>query len=161
MGVITYSSLGLNGIALNFHPFVLDHLMNENLAKTPRPISFNNWEATTFDFDENKIVSLMKKASSLGIELFVLDDGWFGKRNDDTSSLGDWYENHKKVGKGIAFLSSKAHKMGLKFGLWFEPEMVNVDSSLYKAHPDWVIKDDVHPLIFGRNQLVLDLTKKD
>ncbi|MCI6216482.1 MAG: alpha-galactosidase [Mollicutes bacterium] len=161
MGVITYSSLGLNGIALNFHPFVLDHLMNENLAKTPRPISFNNWEATTFDFDENKIVSLMKKASSLGIELFVLDDGWFGKRNDDTSSLGDWYENHKKVGKGIAFLSSKAHKMGLKFGLWFEPEMVNVDSSLYKAHPDWVIKDDVHPLIFGRNQLVLDLTKKE
>lgn len=161
LGVITYSSKGMNGISSNFHPFVLDHLMNENLARKERPISFNNWEATYFDFDERKIDSLLKKASSLGIELFVLDDGWFGSRNDDTSSLGDWYENKKKVGRGIASFSAKAHKLGLKFGLWFEPEMVNEKSNLYKAHPDWVISDNVHPLIFGRNQLNLDLSKKE
>lgn len=159
MGVITYSSLGLNGIALNFHPFVLDHLMNENLAKTPRPISFNNWEATTFDFDENKIISLMKKASSLGIELFVLDDGWFGKRNDDSSSLGDWKVNLEKI--NLKEVIDYAHSLKMKFGLWIEPEMISPNSELFKKYPSFAMFNRKTEPTLLRHQLVLDLTNKE
>jgi alpha-galactosidase len=121
----------------------------------------NNWEATYFDFDENKIVSLFKDAKNLGVDMFLLDDGWFGNkypRNDDKAGLGDWKENEKKLPQGIGFLVKKAKEDGLKFGIWIEPEMVNPKSELYEKHPDWVIKQPERPEIYYRNQLVLDLS---
>ena len=101
----------------------------------------NNWEGTYFDFNEDKIVSMAKTAKELGIELFVLDDGWFGNRNNDHQGLGDWFPNLDKLPHGIRGLSKRIHDLGLKFGLWFEPEMVNEDSNLYRNHPEWILKN--------------------
>ena len=121
-----------------------------------RPILVNNWEATYFDFTEEKIVNLAKAAKELGIELLVLDDGWFGKRNGDDSSLGDWYVNREKLPLGIDGLAKRVNEEGLKFGLWLEPEMVSVDSDLYRAHPDWCNHVPERVRCEARNQLILE-----
>ncbi|MCC8023489.1 MAG: alpha-galactosidase, partial [Clostridiales bacterium] len=159
--VMTYSAAGLNGMSRNMHQFVRDHIVRGVWQYRERPILVNNWEATYFFFDEKKIVKLAQKAKSLGAEMFVLDDGWFGKRNNDKSSLGDWYENLKKIPCGIDGLCKKVNGLGLKFGLWVEPEMVSPDSDLYRAHPDWAIETGKYKSSQGRNQLVLDLTRDD
>lgn len=161
LGVMAFSRNGENGVAHCFHRFVSNNVVPPYWAKKARPVLFNNWEGTYMDFDEAKIHSLAKKAKKLGMEMFVLDDGWFGKRNDDKSSLGDWYVNTKKLRHGIIGLSEYIHKMGMSFGLWFEPEMISEDSDLYRAHPEYAIQDGIHSPSRGRNQLVLDLTKKE
>jgi alpha-galactosidase len=154
--IITFSDKGLSGLSNNFHSMITSNIMTSQYRKQPRPLLINNWEATYFNFDEEKLLSLAKKAKSIGIELFVLDDGWFGKRDDDTTSLGDWYTNKPKLPLGVGHLADEIHKEGLQFGLWFEPEMTNEDSDLFRAHPDWVISTPNRNRSFGRNQFVLD-----
>lgn len=145
----------------SFHSFINDCVLPKANRRKPRPILLNNWEATYFSFNESKLHSLIKKAKSLGIEAFILDDGWFGHRDDDHSSLGDYSVNTKKLPHGISGLSSYAHKAGLLFGLWFEPESVSPDSELYASHPDWAIAvPGIEPSL-GRNQLLLNLTKPE
>ncbi|MCK7488390.1 MAG: alpha-galactosidase [Bacillus subtilis] len=155
--VLTYSKHGLATLSHHFHTLVNLHIVPSQWQHRERPVLINNWEATYFDFDESKLLRLARKAKQVGIELFVLDDGWFGKRDNDTSSLGDWTVNTKKLPSGIAGLAQKINRIGLAFGIWVEPEMVNPDSDLYRLHPDWALR---HPKIepsLGRNQLVLDL----
>ncbi|MCR5348222.1 MAG: alpha-galactosidase [Bacilli bacterium] len=161
MAVLTYTHNGLNGISKHMHAFVNDHVIPTRFARVPRPIAFNNWEGTYMKFNEAKLHSLAKKAKDLGCELFVLDDGWFGHRDADNSSLGDWDVYKKKLPHGIEGISKYVRKLGLKFGLWFEPEMASPDSHLLEQHPDWVIQDGIHEPSLGRHQLVLDLTKKE
>ncbi len=159
--VLTFSHEGMNGMSRHMHKFVKDHIVRGEWQYKERPILVNNWEATFFYFDEKKVLSIAKAAKDLGAEMFVLDDGWFGKRNSDNCSLGDWYVNTKKLPGGIKGLSEKVNKMGLKFGLWVEPEMVSPDSDLYRAHPDWALTSDFYDPSQGRNQLVLDLTRRE
>jgi alpha-galactosidase len=159
--VMSFSNNGLNTLSKNYHSLIKKHIIKPDWAEKERPVLFNNWEATMFDFTQKKLLKLAKSAKKLGIELFVLDDGWFGNRNSDTSGLGDWYVNKKKLPLGINKLAEKINKIGMDFGIWVEPEMVNVDSDLYRKHPDWAIKHDDRNPSFGRNQLVLDLTKKE
>ncbi|QGQ44406.1 alpha-galactosidase [Metabacillus sediminilitoris] len=159
--VMVYSWNGLNGMSQTFHDLYRNHLLRDPWKTEDRPILINNWEATYFDFDEDKLVSIAKSAKELGIELFVLDDGWFGERNDDTSSLGDWFENEQKLPNGLTSLGKKLNSLGLKFGLWFEPEMVNQNSQLYLEHPDWIVGRQGEHLTFGRNQLVLDFSRNE
>lgn len=161
LSVMAYSSEGTNGIAHHMHAFVKENVLPKEWAAKPRPVLFNNWEGTYFKFDEGKILSLAKEAKALGCELFCLDDGWFGQRNDEKSSLGDWFVNTKKLPHGIDGLAKKIHKMGMKFGLWFEPEAVSPNSKLYEAHPDWAIKEEGREPALSRFQLTLDLTKKE
>ncbi len=159
--VLSYSAEGLNRLSQNYHDFYTEHLLNPRWSKKPRPILINNWEATYFDFDHDKLLTLAKEAADLGIELFVLDDGWFGRRDDDRCSLGDWVVNEKKLGGSLWKLSRQIHDLGMLFGLWFEPEMVSPDSDLYREHPDWCLhcKDRIRSTI--RNQLVLDLSRQE
>ena len=159
--VMTYSSTGLNGMMANMHSFVNEHIVRGEHKYADRPVVLNNWEATFFNFNRRKILALARSAQKLGIEMFVLDDGWFGKRNNDLAGLGDWVENRKKLPGGIKFIAKKVNKMGMKFGLWFEPECVNPDSDLYRAHPDWAIGIEGRAMTLGRNQLVLDLTRPE
>ncbi len=159
--IMSYSGKGLGTLTHNFHQVVNDKIINQNFNKKERPILVNNWEATYFDFNEKKILAIAKKAKKLGIELFCLDDGWFGKRNNDYSSLGDWYYNKKKLPRGVKGLADKINKLGLDFGIWVEPEMVNEDSDLYRAHPNWAIKLPNREPSLGRNQLVLDLSNPE
>lgn len=160
--VLTFSNEGFNGMSKNFHSFVNKNLIPQQWQQKERPILINNWEATYFDFDEKKLIKLAEEAVKLGIELFVLDDGWFGgKRDDDKASLGDWFEDKKKLPGGLERLSRKIHAMGLQFGLWVEPEMINADSNLYREHPEWVIKTPNRPASEGRNQFVLDLANPE
>jgi alpha-galactosidase len=159
--IMVYSDEGLNKMSQTFHNLYNNFLVRGKWKNKPRPILINNWEATYFDFNEEKIVGIAKKAKELGIEMFVLDDGWFGKRNDDTSSLGDWYVNKEKLPNGIDGLSKKIQELGLKFGLWIEPEMINKESELYRVHPDWVIKTPDRNTSYGRNQFVLDFSRKE
>lgn len=159
--VMVYSDKGLNGMSQAFHGLYRTRLARGVWRERERPILINNWEATYFDFNEEKILEIASKAQELGIELFVLDDGWFGKRNWDDSSLGDWYPNLEKLPEGITGLARKIQDMGLKFGLWFEPEMTNKDSDLFRAHPDWVLADIRRPYSHGRNQYVLDFSKEE
>lgn len=161
VAIMSFSQEGMNGLSSQFHSFVNRCIVDPHFAFQDRPIGFNNWEATEMKFDKGKIISLMKKASKLGIELFVLDDGWFSSRNDDSHGLGDWEVNEKKIPGGLSSLAQEAAKLNLKFGIWMEPEMVSVDTKLYKEHPDYVIQDKFHKPSFGRNQLVLDLRKKE
>ena len=161
LAIMAVSPAGLNGLAHIMHDFVNEHVVPKEFAFSPRPVAYNNWEATFMKFNERKLHALAKKAASLGIELFVLDDGWFGQRNDDTSSLGDWKVDRKKLPHGLEGLSKYVHKLGMKFGLWFEPEMISPDSDLYRAHPDFAIQDGLHEPSLGRHQLNLDLTKKE
>ncbi len=159
--VMTYSHSGTNGMMENMHAFVNNHIVRGEHKDADRPVVLNNWEATFFNFNRSKILALARSAKKLGIEMFVLDDGWFGKRNNDLAGLGDWVENRKKLPGGIKYIANKVNKMGMKFGLWFEPECVNPDSDLYRAHPDWAVSIEGRALTLGRNQLVLDLTRKD
>ena len=145
----------------SFHRFIRSCILPESHCNAPRPIVYNNWEATYFDFNESKLRSLASKAASLGMECFVLDDGWFGKRDNDHCSLGDWEIYKKKLPHGLKSVSDSVHKKGMLFGLWLEPEAISPDSNLYRAHPDWAMTSpDVMPSL-GRNQLLLDLTKKE
>ncbi|MCI6606675.1 MAG: alpha-galactosidase, partial [Mitsuokella jalaludinii] len=159
--ILVYSTEGLNGMSQSFHEIVRHHIVRGKYRDAVRPILVNNWEATYFDFDDAKMDNLAACAKDLGIELMVLDDGWFGRREDDNSSLGDWVVNMEKLKGGLQGVAESAHKRGLKFGLWFEPEMVSVDSDLYRAHPDWVLRSPSYPMSFGRHQLVLDLSRRD
>lgn len=161
MAVMSYSEKGLNGVAHNMHTFVNENIVPTYWKDRARPIAYNNWEATYFKFDEAKIHELVRKAKKFGIELFVLDDGWFGVRNDDSHSLGDWYVNTKKLRHGINGLSDYVHKQGMKFGLWFEPEAISPESDLAKEHPDWIINDGIHDPLMARNQFTLNLTKPE
>ena len=155
--VMTFSATGRNGMSQNLHAFIREHIVRGKWKKKERPILINSWEAFYFDFNESKLLKLAETAKSVGIELFVLDDGWFGKRDDDTSSLGDWTENKKKLPGGLKGLAKKMNAMGLDFGIWVEPEMVNVDSDLYRAHPEWVLEVPEKAHSEGRNQRILDL----
>ncbi len=157
--LLSYSPNGREGVSYNFASFTRKHISPEHFAYKERPVIYNGWEALTFHFDERKIHSLMKKAASLGAETFVLDDGWFGKRDDDNSSLGDWFVNKKKLPHGLEGLAKYAKRLGMSFGIWMEPEMVSEDSELYKKHPDWALVDPQMKPLKGRNQLVLDLRK--
>lgn len=159
--VMTLSENGINGMAANFHDFVNYHIIPPAFRGTERPVVLNNWEATMFDFNRRKILSMARQAAQLGVELFVLDDGWFGNRNHDKAGLGDWVVNEKKLPGGIGRLAKDINRMGLQFGLWFEPECVNPDSQLYRAHPDWAIHIPGREASLGRNQLVLDLTRPE
>jgi len=158
--VLTYSSSGFNKISSNLNDFIESNIIKQQ-HKKERPILINNWEATYFDFNEKKLLTIAKKAKKLGMELFCLDDGWFGGRNDDFSSLGDWYYNRKKLPRGVKGISKKINKMGLDFGIWVEPEMISKDSDLYRNHPTWAIEiPNMNPSL-GRNQLILDLSNPE
>lgn len=159
--VMSYSGQGKNALSQNFHRFVKGHISPAHWADKERPILLNNWEATYFKFNEHKLLSLAKKAAKLGLELFVLDDGWFGNRDSDTCALGDYTLNAKKLPHGLDGLGKKINDLGLKFGLWFEPEMVSPDSDLYRAHPDWAVQVPGVAPALGRNQLVLDLCRSE
>ena len=159
--IMTFSDKGLNGMSHNFHDVIRQHLIRGKYKDIKRPILINNWEATYFDFDADKLVSIAKKASESGIEMLVLDDGWFGKRNDDTTSLGDWFVNEDKIKGGLKALVDRVNSYGMKFGLWFEPEMVSPVSEYYKKHPDHVLKNPERKPVLGRNQLVLDFSRKE
>ncbi|MEH7094914.1 alpha-galactosidase [Neobacillus vireti] len=159
--VMVYSDQGLNGMSQAFHTLYRQHLIPNKWKTEDRPILINNWEATYFDFNEEKLVNIAKSASQLGIELFVLDDGWFGKRNDDTSSLGDWHVDYDKLPDGLESLAAKISETGMKFGLWFEPEMISPNSELFREHPDWAVGMQGQPYTLGRNQLVLDFSRAE
>ncbi len=158
--VLCYSGEGFGGQSHLMHDFVSRHIIPQYWENRPRPVLYNSWEGCDFDFNQRRLVSLAKEAKELGCELFVLDDGWFGQRNDDTSSLGDYKVNSKKLPGGISGLAGKINALGMDFGLWFEPESVNPDSELYRAHPDWALTDEFEPVL-GRHQLLLDLTRKE
>jgi alpha-galactosidase len=134
--VMTYSPDGFNGMSSNMHRFVKRHIVRGTWRDKERPILLNSWEAAYFNISESKLLKLAKAAKSVGIELFVMDDGWFGERNDDRSSLGDWVPNKKKLPGGIRGISEKVEALGMKFGIWVEPEMVSVNSELYRKHPE-------------------------
>lgn len=157
--VMVYSERGLNGMSRIYHGLYRSRLARGTWRDEPRPVLINNWEATYFDFNEEKILNIAKTAKRLGIELFVLDDGWFGRRNSSSSSLGDWYPNLEKLPGGITGIAEKVEALGMKFGLWFEPEMVNKDSDLYRAHPEWAFSTPGRSTCHGRNQYVLDFSK--
>ena len=159
--VMVYSQAGLNGMSQIFHSCYRSHLIRPIWAKKERPVLLNNWEATYFNFDEEKLEELVQTAKELEIELFVLDDGWFGKRNSDDSSLGDWSVDNRKLPNGLSAFSDKVHEAGMKFGLWFEPEMVSADTELFQKHPDWVIGHPKKNISHGRNQFVLDFSQSE
>ncbi|MBR4173643.1 MAG: alpha-galactosidase [Clostridia bacterium] len=159
--VLTYSDKGFGKMSRTYHKLYRTHLVRGKYRDSERPVLINNWEATYFDFNEEKIVNIAKKAKSVGVELMVLDDGWFGKRNSDTCSLGDWVADKNKLPSGISVLAKKVTALGMKFGLWFEPEMISEDSDLYRKHPDWCVHTDGREKSPSRNQLVLDLSRKD
>lgn len=159
--VIVYSDKGFGKMTRTFHDLWRSHLIRGMYADRMRPVLINNWEATYFDFDTEKLISIAREAAKDGIELLVMDDGWFGKRNDDNSSLGDWVVNENKLKGGIKYLVDEVNKLGLKFGIWFEPEMVCPDSDLFRTHPDWAISIENRTPGLSRNQLVLDITRKE
>lgn len=159
--VMTYTSDGLNQMSQQLGAFYQDHLINQHFAHQDRPILINNWEATFMDFNEAKLMKIVDQADKLGIEMFVLDDGWFGHRDDDKSSLGDWFVDQKKFSNGISGFADRVHDKGMKFGLWFEPEMISIDSKLYEKHPDWMIATPGRQGTPARNQFVLDMTRQE
>lgn len=159
--VMTYSSDGFRGMSRAMHAFVKRHVVRGRWADRERPVLLNSWEAAYFDIDEKKLLRLAKAAKDCGIELFVMDDGWFGNRNDDSSSLGDWYVNTKKLPGGVKRLADKVNELGLDFGIWVEPEMVNEDSELYRAHPEWAVNVPGKHHAKGRKQMLLDLANPD
>lgn len=158
---LVYSQNGLNDLSNTFHQFVREYLIDPKWNRSSRPILYNNWEATYMDFSENQLISLAEEASSLGAELFVLDDGWFGERNHDRASLGDWFVNKQKFPQGLGSLIEKVNRFGMDFGIWIEPEMINEDSELYRQHPNWLIHHPNYQNSPSRNQYVLDYTRTD
>lgn len=159
--VMTYSSEGYRGISLNMQHFVKRHIVRGKYKDTPRPILLNSWEAAYFDINESKLLSLAKKAHEAGIELFVMDDGWFKGRNNDKTSLGDWVVDTKKLSGGVERLAEKVHELGLDFGIWVEPEMISEDSDLFRAHPEYAMTIPGRENSLGRNQMILDLTNPE
>lgn len=159
--VLVYSDEGLGGMSQALHSLCQNNIMRGDYKLTRRPVLFNNWEATYFNFDEEKLLKIASSAKELGAELFVLDDGWFGKRDDDTTSLGDWFTDLNKLPNGIGSLGKKVKDLGLKFGLWIEPEMVNEKSKLFREHPDWAIGVPNRKRSYGRHQFVLDFSNPD
>lgn len=159
--VLVYSDEGLGKMTRTYHDLYRNHLIRSPYVNTNRPVLINNWEATYFNFDTDKLLSIAKMASELGIEMLVMDDGWFGQRNDDNSALGDWVVNEDKLPGGLGALADSINKLGMKFGIWMEPEMVSKDSDLFRAHPDWAIQVPGRTPELGRNQLVLDITRSE
>ena len=160
--VMTYSSKGLNPLSQNFHSFINEHIVHSDWKKKERPVLINSWEGFGFDFKKDDLIKkLAKNAKKLGIELFVLDDGWFGRRDSDKRGLGDYDCNLKKIPGGIASLSSEIHKLGMMFGIWVEPEAINLDSALYEKHPEFALTEEGREMFFGRNELLMDLTNKE
>lgn len=159
--VMIYSSQGLDGMTRNFHDLYRNHLIRGEYKDCQRPILINNWEATYFDFTTEKLLSIAKQAAAFGIEMLVMDDGWFGKRNFDDCALGDWVVNEEKLPGGLSHLVQEVNRLGLKFGIWFEPEMISLDSNLYHAHPDWAIQIPNRVPGLSRFQYVLDLSRKE
>ena len=159
--VLTYSEDGIGGMSRNFHDLYRNHLIRGEYKDKKRPILINNWEATYFNFDTEKLISIAKEAASLGIEMLVMDDGWFGSRSSDNMALGDWVVNEEKLQGGLKYLVDEVNKLGMKFGIWFEPEMVSPDSDLYRAHPDWAIAVPGRTAGLARNQYVLDFSRKE
>ena len=155
------SDAGLGGLSAMCHDFIREHIVRSRWNRRRRPVLINDWEAMMFDFDEQRLLDFAREAKALGLEMMVLDDGWFGARNSDCAGLGDWEANPKKLPHGLRGLSDAIHAMGMGFGLWIEPEMVNVDSDLYRAHPDWALTVPGRPAAFGRNQLVLDMANPE
>lgn len=159
--VLVYSDEGLNAMSRTFHDLYREYLIRSPYKSSPRPILINNWEATYFNFDTDKLISIAREAGKDGIEMLVMDDGWFGHRSFDDSSLGDWTVNEEKLKGGLKHLVDEVNKLGLKFGIWFEPEMISPDSDLYRAHPDWAIQIPGREPGMSRQQLVLDITRKE
>lgn len=159
--VMVYSDRGIGEMSRTYHRLYRNNLCRGYWKNRRRPILINNWEATYFTFDEKKLYDIAVSASELGIEMFVMDDGWFGKRNGDTSGLGDWYVNESKIKGGLKKLVDNVHKLGMKFGIWFEPEMISEDSDLYRAHPDWCLHVPGRGRSLSRCQLVLDMSRQD
>lgn len=159
--LMVYSDQGLNKMSQAFHSIIHDRIMRSKYKDQVRPIVVNNWEATYFDFDEDKLKPIVDKAKELGIEMFVLDDGWFGHRDDDNSSLGDWQVFEKKFPHGLDHFANYVHQQGLKFGLWFEPEMISIDSNLYQKHPDYLMHVPGRTPSPARNQYLLDLGRAE
>ncbi|MCQ2524345.1 MAG: alpha-galactosidase [Lachnospiraceae bacterium] len=159
--VMVYSAEGLGKMTRTFHDLYRKHLIRSPYKNMKRPILINNWEATYFDFNTEKLLDIAREASKVGIEMLVMDDGWFGDRNDDNKALGDWIVNEKKLPGGLKYLVDEVNKLGLKFGIWMEPEMICPDSDLYRAHPDWAIAVPGRVAGKSRNQYVLDLTRSE
>lgn len=159
--ILTYSSEGFGSLSRNLHDLYREHLLPRQFMDRKHPVLLNNWEVTEFDFTEEELLSLAESAADLGIGLFVMDDGWFGARNRDGSGLGDWTVNREKLPSGLSGLSEKIRKMGMQFGIWIEPEMVNEDSDLYRAHPDWCLCIPGRKPNLERCQLVLDITRRE
>ena len=159
--IMTYSGAGLERVSHNLHRCIRRHVCRGPWRDSPRPVLINSWEACYFDFTGDKLVELAKKAAELGLDMLVMDDGWFGARNDDHRGLGDWQPNMEKLGGTVADLARRVNEQGLGFGIWVEPEMVNEDSDLFRAHPDWALTVPGKDPVLGRDQLVLDLSRKD
>lgn len=157
--VLCCSSGGFGGLSRRMHRFISGHILPAYWSRRARPVLYNSWEGCTFDFTQQRLLDLARRAKDLGCELFVLDDGWFAGRDDDRAGLGDYQVNLKKLPQGLEGLSQRIQALGLQFGLWFEPESVNENSDLYRAHPDWALTDGFTPIL-GRHQLLLDLTKQ-
>lgn len=159
--ILVYSGEGIGKMTRSLHDFYRSHIIRSKYLYKKRPILINNWEATYFDFDSDKLLSIAREAKKAGIEMLVMDDGWFGKRNSDNCSLGDWYVNEDKLTSGLPDLVGQVREIGLEFGIWFEPEMISPDSDLYRAHPDWAIQIQGREPAQSREQYVLDLSRPE
>lgn len=160
--VMAFTEHGFTGLSHLYHDFYRTNLCRSKfVTEVRRPVLINSWEAAFMDFDDEKLVEIAKAAKNMGVDLLVMDDGWFGKRDDDNSGLGDWYVNENKIKCGLHKLTEQIGELGMKFGIWFEPEMVSEDSDLYRAHPDWAMEIPGRPGVRSRNQLVLDMTRRD
>lgn len=158
--ILSCSSEGFGKLSHNFHQVIREHICRGEWKNKRRPVLINNWEGTYFNFTGDKLVSIAKDAAELGVELFVMDDGWFGKRDDDRSGLGDWFPNEKKLGCSLKELGDRIVGLGMKFGIWFEPECISEDSDLYRAHPDWAVKIPGRKPNLSRHQMILDFPEK-
>lgn len=159
--ILSCSTKGMGKLSQQFHKVIREHVCRGKYQLAERPVLINNWEATYFNFNEEKILNIAKKAAELGVDMMVLDDGWFGKRDDDVSGLGDWFVNEDKLKGGLGTLVEQINALGMKFGIWFEPEMVSEDSNLYREHPEWAIRIPGRNPVRGRYQLLLDMTRDD
>ena len=159
--ILSYTNKGLSRLSQQYHHCIMNHICQGKYVHANRPVLINSWEAAYFDFTGDTIVELAKEAKALGIDMVVMDDGWFGKRNDDNSGLGDWYVNEEKLGGTLTKLIERVNAEGVKFGIWIEPEMVSEDSDLYREHPEWAITIPGRKPVRSRNQLVLDFSRKE
>lgn len=159
--ICVFSHRGIGAMTHTYHDFYRNHLIRSKYKDMKRPILINNWEATYFDFNTEKLLKIAKDSARLGIEMLVMDDGWFGKRNSDNCALGDWFVNEDKIKGGLKYLVEEVNKLGMKFGIWFEPEMISPDSELYREHPDWAIQINGREIGMARNQYVLDFSREE